>query len=428
VGVVAAGTRRGNAWASLATLSGGRMTQEAGITVRFTGRITGQLSGRSIGPAVFAFGLLAVASLAHPVSAYAARATDAFTIANYPVEATDKDAVAAKDKALAEGQKAAFRSLLKRIVPVTAYKQISRLSNVKAADLIAGTSVRSERNSATEYIASLDFSFQADAVRAALQREGVPFVERQAEAITVVPVLRQGNPSESKSDTGAWRAAWSGLDLVHTLTPVKLDDLKPVIHSDTVKMLADGDDNGLRILTSEYGTDRIVLAIFETDISAKKVLVTLAGQDAVGTFLLKRTYRMSGGDLGYTSELAAVVALGVLEGRWKATKGSANSGQSAAVAPAAPAWSAGAATAPAAAGDSVSFVAEFTSLAQWNEIRTQLLDTPGVDDLNISTISARTAEVALQFPGGPQGLSNAVGARGLSLLNNGTSWVLRPSN
>jgi hypothetical protein len=387
-----------------------------------------RLTGQTFRQAALGLGLLAVASMAHPVNAYAARATDAFTIANYPVEATDKDAVAAKDKAIAEGQKAAFRSLLKRIVPVTAYKQISRLSSVNAADLIAGTSVRSERNSATEYIASLDFSFQADAVRAALQREGVPFVETQAEAITVVPVLRQGNPSESKSDTGAWRAAWSGLDLDHTLTPVKLDGLKPVIHSDTVKMLSDGDDNGLRILTSEYGTNRIVLAIFESDISAKKVLVTLAGQDAVGPFLLKRTYRISGGDLGYTSELAAVVALGVLEGRWKATRGAANSNQNAADSPAPPAWSAGGATAPTGAGENVSFVAEFTSLAQWNEIRTQLLDTPGVDDLNISTISARTAEVALHFPGGPQGLSNAVGARGLSLLNNGTSWVLRPSN
>ena len=366
--------------------------------------------------------------LANPAAA--GRATDAFTIANYPVEATDKDAVAAKDKAFADGQKAAFRSLLKRIVPVTAYKQLSRLSNVKPADMISGVSVRSERNSPTEYIASLDFSFQPDAVRQALQREGVPYVEAQAEPVTIVPVIRQGNPADSKSDTGPWRAAWTGLDLVHTLTPVKLDDLKTVIHSDTVRMMADGDDNGLRILTSEYKTNHIVLAIFETDLTAKKVLVTLTGQDAVGPFILKRTYRVSGGDLGYTAELAAVVALGVLEGRWKAIKGSGSgmgTGQEAGLTPAVPAWSAGAA--PLVQGtEDVAFVAEFTSLEQWNEIRTQLLETPGVDDVSISTMSARSAEVGLRFPGGTQSLANAVGARGLSLLNNGTSWVLRPSN
>ncbi len=357
--------------------------------------------------------------------AQAARADAVFTVANYPVEATDKNAVAAKDRALADGQKAAFRSLLKRIVPVTAYKQISRLSTVKAGDLVSGVAVRSERNSPTEYIASLDFSFQAEAVRAALQREGIPFVEAQAGAVIIVPVMRQGNPAEAKSDTGPWRTAWSNLDLDHTLTPVKLDALKPVIHSDTVRMLTEGDDNGLRILASEYKSDRIVLAIFEPDLSAKKVVVTLAGQDAVGPLLLKRTYRVSDGDLGYTSDLAAVVALGVLEGRWKAVKAQAL----AAVAPQAaqPAWSAGAAATGNSSGEPVSFIAEFNGLSQWNEIRTQLLDTPGVDDVAISTMTARSAEVALRYPGGAQGLANAVGGRGLSLLNTGTGWVLKPS-
>ena len=62
------------------------------------------------------------------------------------------------------------------------------------------------------------------------------------------------------------------------------------------------------------------MAVVEPDMTAKKLTVTLAGQDAVGPLLLKRTYRISNGDLDYASELAAVVALGVLEGRWKAVK------------------------------------------------------------------------------------------------------------
>ena len=52
--------------------------------------------------------------------AFAAGADNAYTIANYPVDATAGNAVAAKQQALADGQQAAFRSLLKRIVPVTA--------------------------------------------------------------------------------------------------------------------------------------------------------------------------------------------------------------------------------------------------------------------------------------------------------------------
>lgn len=375
------------------------------------------------------FAIAALAASVLPGSAIAARADAAYTIGNYPVEASDKNAVAAKEKALADGQKAAFRALLKRIVPVTAYKQISKLSGVDAANLISGFSVRSERNSSTEYIANLDFSFQAEAVRSALQRQGVPFVDVQAEPVVVIPVLSQGNPPEAKSDTSAWRAAWKGLDLTNTLTPVTLDTLKPVIHADTVKMLINGDDSGLRIISREYNTQRVVLAIFETDLAAKKVLVTLAGEDAVGPFLLKRTYRVSDGDVAYTSELAAVVALGVLEGRWKALKsGVSSSVDSAAYVPEQPAWSAGDAFSTTGSGDSVAFVVEFNSPDQWNDIRTQILDTPGVDSVNISAATERNADVALRFPGGATALANAIGARGLSLLNVGGGWVLRSMN
>ncbi len=368
-------------------------------------------------------GLAAGLMGAFSLQAMAAPADKAFTVASYPVEASDANAVVAKEKALAEGQQAAFRSLLKRIVPVTAYKQLSRLSGIKAADLVSGVAVRSERNSSTDYIASLDFSFQADAVRAALSREGIAFVEQQAEPVTIVTVMRDGNPAQSKNDTGPWRAAWSGLDLDHTLTPVKLESLKPVIHNDTVTMLLGGDESGLRILASEYKTDLVLLAIAEPDLAAKKMVVTLAGRDAVGPILLKRSYRISDGDLAYTSELAAVVGLGVLEGRWKAVKGSSAYGTETATTQ--PAWAAGATPGASASGERVTFVAEFSSLSQWNDMRTQLLDTPGVEDVDISTMSALNADVALRFPGGTQGLANAVGGRGLSLVNSGAGWTLR---
>ena len=353
----------------------------------------------------------------------AAKEDQVFTVANYPVEASDKNAVAAKEKGMADGQQAAFRSLLKRIVPVTSYKQLSRLSKVKAGDLVSGVAVRSERNSSTDYIATLDFSFQPEAVRSLLRREAIPFIETQAPAVTIVPVQRQGNPGAAKGDAGPWRDAWKGLDLEHTLTPVKLEDLKSTIHNDTVKMLTDGDGNAIRILAGEYKNDRIVLAIAEPDLANKKILVTLAGQDASGPILLRRNYKVADGDLNYVSELAAVVALGVLEGRWKATKArseamAAGSGASGG----APSWSANAGAAEG--GEPVRFLAEFTSLGQWNSIRTQLLDTPGVENMEIATVSARDADVTLSYPGGAHALANAVGGRGLSLQNGSAGWIL----
>jgi len=351
--------------------------------------------------------------------ALSAGADVAYTVANYPVEATADNAVAAKDQAMADGQQAALRSLLKRLVPVTAYKRLSAVSDLKAGDLVSGVSVRSERNSATDYIANLDFSFQADAVRSALSRQGIPFVDQQAPPVTVLTVMQQGNPPAAGNDSGLWRRAWTGLDLKHTITPITVKDLKPSIQADTVSAMLAGDDKGLHALTSDYGTGLVVMAVAEPDVASKKLTVTLAGRDAVGPLLLKRTYRVSDGDLDYASQLAAVVSLGVLEGRWKAIK-------TAGPPPAAPGadmpvWAAS----TSGSGEDVSLTVEFSSSDQWDQMRGQLLDTPGVDALNIGAVTESSADISLKYPGGARGLANALGARGLSLTGADGSWVLR---
>ena len=362
--------------------------------------------------------------------AIAAKADAAFTVGNYPVDSTQANAVAAKEKALADGQQAAFRSLLKRIVPVTDYKQLSRLKDINAAELISGVSVRSERNSSTQYIANLDFSYQAEAVRGLLQSHGIPFVDVQAPAMTLVPVNRDGAGTPAKAGSDAWTSSWKSLDLEHTLTPMKLEKFKDVIHNDTVNMLAAGDGSAQRILAGEYKTETVVLAIYEPDPAAKKLHVTLAGYDASGPISLKRTYRVSDGDYTYAGDVAALVSLGILEGRWKAIRAPAGAAAAAAYAPESaeasgpPVWSAGASP---AAGEVVQVVAEFGSLAQWNEMRTQLLETPGVENLEIATVSSSNADLSLQYPGGARALANVLGSRGLRMIDSGAGWTLSPT-
>ena len=177
----------------------------------------------AVGTAVFAAGAVLPQGL--PGSLRAAAAAEAvFTVGNYPVEARADNAVAAKDRALSEGQQAAFRSLLRRLVPVTAFQRLKQLPAVRAGDLLEGVKVRAERNSATDYIASLDFSFQSKGVRDLLRREGIPFTDEQAPVVTLVPVwLAAGGAAKADA---AWTSVWSGLDLEHALTPGKLQPLK----------------------------------------------------------------------------------------------------------------------------------------------------------------------------------------------------------
>jgi Uncharacterized protein conserved in bacteria (DUF2066) len=352
--------------------------------------------------------ILALAALA-PL-AHAGGATSAvFTVANYPVEARAKDAVTAKATALADGQQAALRSLLRRIVPVTAYRRLKSMPPLKAADLIDGVSVRQERNSPTEYIATLDFAFQANAVRDALRRNGLPFVDTQAPQTVLVPIYRAKPDAVAESGAGVWFDAWRGLDLVHTLAPVKLEKLKPEIVPDTIKSLLAGTHGADRILASEYKSERVVLAIAEADAAGKKMTVTIAGTDAAGPFKLVRSYRIAAGDTAYTAELAAVVGLGVLEGRWKAAKAGAIGGVDI--------------TAEGGAG--IQLIVEFATLAQWNDMRGRIVETDGALDVAIGSVSARTAEVVVRHPQGPEALAEAFARNGLTMSNFGGQWIVR---
>ncbi len=335
-----------------------------------------------------------------------AASTDAvFTVGNYPVEARADNAVTAKDRALSDGQQAALRSLLKRLVPVTSYARIRKLSTTRAGDLIEGYKVRSERNSATDYIASLDFSFQPKAVRDMLRREGIAFTDEQAPALIVIPLRRSAASAAPESET-AWSNVWKGLDLEHALTPVKLHTLKKEIAPDTVNALANGDGSAMRALAAAYGSELVLLAVAEQDDAAGRLNVTLSGRDAVGAFALTRAYRLDAGDPAYTRELAAVVSLRILEGRWKALKSRRDTA--------------------GGGGSAVDLLiaVEFRGMSEWQDISRRLSSTPGVEELEVAGLSARGARVTLRYADGAEGLSRALSQQGLSLRPSGSNWVL----
>ncbi len=331
----------------------------------------------------------------------------AFTIGNYPVEAQANNAVAAKKKALADGRNAAFRSLLKRLIPVTAYSSIARLKDLDATAFIDGVAVRSERNSATEYIASLDFLFRAEEVRNLLRRQGVPFVEEQAPTSVVVPIVRHGAKGPIKTDS-AWNSTWQDLDLKNALSPLRIEPLKPVVHGDTIRMALGADSNAERILATEYQSERVILLLADVDQATKKINVTVVGRDGVGPIHWTRSYNLVDGDVTYTLELVAVVTLGVLEGRWKALKAEAQGGV-------------GALSSPTR---DVLLQVSFSGLHEWNVIRRKLLEMPGVEDVTINTVSARSANMEVSYPGGGGPLAAALLAQGMSLMQSGNVWLL----
>ena len=347
-----------------------------------------------------------------------AASSKVFTVANYPVEATAKDAVAAKEKAHTEGQQAAFGALIKRLVPVTAYGRIDHIKSMPAANLVDGIAVRAESNSRTQYIASLDFSFQADAVRGLLNQQGVPFVEEQAPRMVVVPITAESADGKTsyRPASGAWAQVWKGLDLDNTLTPLRIEPLRSTVNEDTVRAALSGDDSVERVLTGEYKADYVLLAVAEVDTPGGVLNVSLAGIDAAGLIAWQRGYRIEGGDVGYAMEFAAVVTQGVLEGRWKVAKLEDRGGGSFA-------YSVGG----GAGGSEVRMAVEYGSVGEWDDLRRVILDTPGIDDVRIGSVSDTSADVSVRFPGGGDQLASVLSRQGLVLSGSGGYWTLRSS-
>jgi Lon protease-like protein len=75
----------------------------------------------------------------------AARAADdsPYTVAKIPVDITDKSAVAAKNKALAEAEQRALDKVLSRVVPFSAQAQLPPLPLQTAEALVNGLSMMS---------------------------------------------------------------------------------------------------------------------------------------------------------------------------------------------------------------------------------------------------------------------------------------------
>ena len=265
-------------------------------------------------------GLMVLSAMAG--TAFARSVEPIFTIAKYPVEATGTNAVTAKRDALGQGRRSAFRSLLKRLVPAAAYSQIEHLKKLDPEPYIGSVRVRAEENSSTQYIATLDFSFEPEAVRKLLGQHGVTYVDRPAPATSLLLLYsapKTGAPKAMSGPKGwgSWRRVWADLDLANSLTPLKLERKPADLAPDAVKALLAAEPTAIASLGDQFKSPQVIVAEARPDPASNELHVTLAGQDAVGRFAVTTRYRLDD-DFVYSLELAAVIAQGVLEGRWKA--------------------------------------------------------------------------------------------------------------
>lgn len=320
-----------------------------------------------------------------------------YTVAKVAVNTQASDAVTAKEEAIREGSKRAFRKLLWRLVAFKAHDRLPELSASAIDGMLDGFVVREERFSSTRYIATLDFTFDPGAVRDLLNRIGLPYMDRQSPPVTLLPVA-SGEAAE------AWRAAWAALDLRHGLAPLEM----PPAGAATLPAGMNVTPRAVEALQSRLGAQRLVLAAAAFDSSDNRLRVALRGEDAVGRFAFAQSFRVYGGDIASAAARAAKIAHMALEARWRLTS----------------LQSQGALDGPAPL-ESFALTAVFGSLRAWQDMRSKIASISGVQDVEVKSLFAGGADLVLSFPGGAERFAKAVAARGLTLDRSGREWVLR---
>jgi hypothetical protein len=213
-------------------------------------------------------GILAalLSTAAEPLSA----ASDIFEVADVEVDVTAKTAAAAREKALSDGQVAAFRQLMGRLVLVDDVNRLPMLSAVEVAPLVRDFSVANEKVSTVRYLALLTFHFKADDVRRFLVGWRLPFAETRSKPVLVLPVYQTQGALLLWDDPNPWLKAWSALPKKDSLVPLALPsgDLTDIATIGAEQAIR-GDQQRLGAVALRYRTDSILVALATLGMSAR---------------------------------------------------------------------------------------------------------------------------------------------------------------
>lgn len=335
-----------------------------------------------------------------------AKSPTIYTVSKVEVTADAGDAVAAKEKALADAQQIALRKLFKRMTAYNVHNRLPVLDDAMVERMVDGFAVRRESNSATRYIATLDFNFEPNAVRDILNRFGIPYTDQQAPQTMLIPLMIQAG-AERTGSGNPWFEAFAGVDTDNALAPLKLSPAKANLTAAMIGDLSVSARSLLETLSYQYRSENLILAVADVDAQATQLRLRLVGRDAVGGFGIDRTFRIFGGDIDYTAGVAAKVASKVVENRWKMTRLASQ----------------GALAGPADI-ETVALVAQFSGLKAWQGMRARLQKVPGVQNLDVRGLNARGANLTIDFPGGVERLAQAAQSQGLAVQQQGGQWLL----
>ncbi len=208
-------------------------------------------------------------------------ASDVYEVTNVAVDATAESAAAARESALAAGQREAFIRLLKRLTLMEHHEILPIPDEKTVSTYVRDFSVSDEKTSSVRYLANLHVRFKSDDVRALLYEFGLPFAETVSKPTVILPVMEYNGALMLWEEVNRWRTAWLQQPETSSLVPL-LHPAGDLADIDTIgpHHAIDGDTQRLDRLSKRYGNAPVVVAygVFKSgafsDLMSLEVYVT----------------------------------------------------------------------------------------------------------------------------------------------------------
>jgi hypothetical protein len=356
---------------------------------------------------LFAAFVAALAAPAHRAGA----ADEAYSVAGVAVDATAADALQARASALAQGQRAAWRILLERLVAADQTGALAELGDERLGPLVRSFEVEQEKVAPDRYIATLTYHFDAEAVRTLLASAAVSFVEGSRTPLVVLPVLDSGTARLLFEEGNGWAVAWGAVAAEPGLVPVVVPfgDLEDVATIDGTRAAA-LDGPAIDALAARYQATGAAVTV-----AAPRP----AGED--GSKSLEIALTVLQGDRRDSSTRSVSVPLEADDAELFVA------GARAVRAAIDAAWK-GPNLLVQGAARTVAVNVPVAGLADWVEVRRRLAGVGAIRRVDVTALGARLVSATLTVAGDDAQLARALATQRLTLARDADILVLRRSD
>jgi hypothetical protein len=338
--------------------------------------------------------------------------TSIFAVQGVDVDVTDVDAKSAKNKALVEVQIKAFRLLAEKLGNASLVEAVGKFEEKQIIPYLKSLSIEEESISPGRYKGKLTVRFLPNKIRALYADFGVRVSGEQGPSFLVLPVWKGPNGNVLWEEN-PWKQAWVNLRAEQSLVPVivpigdfddtELISVTDVMSEDAVKLEA---------LRKRYDVRKVIIA-FAEPVENGAVRATMSGDSPLGKLSFDKIYDGETGRVEESTALAAQRFHNVMLEKFKSGKSSVAEQSSEEKK-----------QTEANKRKTISARVAFSGPSQWNGLRSRILATPGVTGLDVSSLGADGATVALTYTGTTDDIAASMRASGLDLSRASGDWQI----